>query len=388
MVRMLGSHYRTQSNFDSSGTSQDLALNGSLSHTNGGLLFEYGFREQLAMIAGVGLANTAVDTSLVDPSKTGLDHFFLGARFVAPEPRVGLFFDAGLEFPLYARLNAAEWARLDRTSEAPLGNGSALITLKGTLELPIARRTVFGTSFGYTHRTEGYSSFLPYAAFFKFTEPNNFFGRAGITGTFHATGDQYTNQILATERAKTVVAGSQAFNAIDPRFLALDLGAGIYLSPDIELAVGYQREISGRNSPVGHHFLGALSWKIKTDSDVPAPHASNTPEQRAASNRGFYEYTGLAKVIRVNNALRLFLINQGRTHGIKVGEYLDVFSPKEATGDAPGDTIGKAFARARVVEAGPTRSKLEILETFPTGKDNNGNPIPLREGFVVRRPLP
>jgi hypothetical protein len=102
--------------------------------------------------------------------------------------------------------------------------------------------------------------------------------------------------------------------------------------------------------------------------------------QNSQRPKGFQEYYLPSRVIQSNNALKLLLIDKGRNDGITVGELLDIFEPNHSDG-----TFGAVLGRGRVLEVGPTRSKIQVLDFFKQAP-NGGNPK-IEEGFVVRRPV-
>jgi hypothetical protein len=206
----------------------------------------------------------------------------------------------------------------------------------------------------------------------KYDAPRGLFGRLGLVGQTTAGDDRFSP--LTRERSRVVIAGSQAYNAINPTVLKVDLAAGAYLGPNVFVNAGTQIPLAGKNVATEPVFIALLGFDLggKTRSDA----STDTPRKREVpkGNESFETYTLSARVVQSNNRLKLFLIDKGRGQGIRAGEILTVFEP-----DAEEGVYGAAVARAKVTQAGPTRSKLQVVQYYKKQR--------IEEGFVVRRPV-
>jgi len=362
---LTGSYFSSSNNFNQEG---EKVASQTFQVLGGGLFGHYGMSDEFTALAALSGANHRVDATTTTLTGTGLTDLEIGLRYQPKQIPVRLIFDASALFPLYSRLSPEKWAsnRIDR--DIPLGGGATELALQATFELPVSHTFYVGAGASYVNRSAGFSSLLNYSGYLKYEDPQNVFARFGVIGQSPITDDQYKSQALTTtvnERSTAAIGGANAFNTINPSHLKIDAALGIFFNKHILASIGFQLPMTGKNIAQGATFFAAIGYEWgATPKNSGYEH----------SNRGFQEYYLAAKVIQANNQLKQILVDKGKSEGIKVGELLDVFEPNQGEG-----TFGETVARGRVLEVGPTRTKIKLLEFFKETK--------IQEGFVVRRPV-
>lgn len=370
---LAGSYFQTSKNFDVNGNRSPLPGNNNFQSLKGTIFFQYGVSPDITLYSDLELvSNTASGTSLITGNgiwhtRRGLGDADLGLRYRANETPIRFYLDAAVQVPFYSRISADSWARFDETSGLPSGDG--VTEFKGflTAEAPLQTDLYLGLGLGYTLRNYGFSNFLPYTAYLKYEQTHKFFARFGVSGQATAGQDSFTGA-TPNDRSPNVLAGSTAFNSINPSFLKLDGLTGLYLYDAVFVTAGIQYPIFAKNTPVEPLFIAAFGMNL-------GGHKAHETEYQH-SNRGFQEYYFPSHVVQVNNVLKMVLIDKGKGDGVRIGELMDIFEPDTTEGNP-----GRALGRGKVIEVGPTRSKLEILEFFSKEE------VQLQEGFVVRRPV-
>lgn len=362
----------TQSNFGTNSSVQSLCSGCRFQSITGTIFFEFGFVDAITGFADLGfMNNTAEGTSSAAPNTTvrnvtyGPSDADFGLRYRASVNPIEVLLEGTFLIPLYPRPDPNSWNTFTAGSELPRGNGSNRLQGLLTLQIPIHTGVNIGTNFGYAALSGGYSSQVPYGVFVSYEKPRTYFGRLGIAGQLSTRDDQYSADTNPAQRANTALAGSKAFNAVNPAFSALDVAFGTYIGSNFFLSAQMSLPIRGDNIPREPTFGAGMGI------DIGGMYKQNSYEH---SNRGFQQYYLASKVVKTNNELRQILIDRGENDGIRRGEILDVFEPDSGEG-----TPGRAMARGVVTELGMTRSKLQIRETFIEGR--------IEEGFVVRRPV-
>lgn len=365
-----GSYFKTTSSFGESGQKEEMASGSSLQSIRSILFGSFSPLKNFSLFSHIDyVSNTfkmpaTSGTASFSNSASGLGDADIGFRYSSIDTPIRFFVDGFIQFPLYKRLTPDKWAALDAQSTVPLGNGATLYGLGGTGELPVGENVFAGVGLNYAMRSAGFSNIFPYRVYVKYDEPKGLFGRIGLVGQFTAGEDQFTGT-TNRERSRNIIGGSQAYNAINPTFLKAELAAGTYLGKSVFLNLGTQIPLTGKNSPRQPVYLAMLGFDLGGKAKT---------SEYTKSNRGFQSYYKASKVIQANNKLKLALIDKGRNDGIKIGEYLDIFEP-----DSPEGAFGETVARAKVIEAGPTRSKIQVMEYYKHKR--------IEEGFVVRRPV-
>jgi hypothetical protein len=375
-VGLGGSYLSTTSNFDRFGNRQSLPGSApSFRSIQGDLFLQYGATSDLTALLNVPYVSNAATGPAVGATgavngltATGAGDLTGGLRFQTSVTPVRTSFDATVQYPLYGRLQRDDWARLKPAGPVPIGTGVTELSLFGRISYPLGDDLALAGGAGFTARTGGFSNLLPYEAFLKYEEKRGLFARVGVRGFATISDDEFANfdqTALPNERQTAAEAGSQLFNAINPSRVAASLAVGAYFGRSVFISGGAELPLMGKDVPVQPLFTAVLGFDFGGKDAAP---------KYRHSNRGFQEYYLTSRVVRVNNQLRQILIDKGSGDMIKKGELLDMFEP-----DGKDGTFGDTVARGRVIEVGPTKSKIQLLEYF---KEE-----PAQEGFVVRRPV-
>lgn len=363
---ILGSYYDSTRNFDSTGSQAFLPNAGHLTSIHGNLHLSYGIIENLTVFTNLEYINNHFENSQLSIQNSGgPGDAELGVRVGSNDLPIRIFADLSAMLPMYGRLSAADWSSFNLSSTPPQGTGVMELRAYGTLEFPFTPTFFIGAGAGYTRRSAGFSDFVNYAAYLKYEKPRGLFAKLGFVGTASVLEDQYTSKTTSSERASTVMAGSLMYNSINPTFVKADAILGTYISSDSFISLGGQYGVSGKNTSQGPLMFLAVGI------DIGGKQPDSGYDK---SNKGFQQYYFSAKTIEVNTSLNLVLIDKGRNEGVVKDEYFDLFEPDQKDG-----SFGETIARAQVIEVGPTRSKLKVLEFF---KETF-----LEEGIVVRRPV-
>lgn len=371
---LAGRYYNTANNFDGSGQSVALPT-GNAAHLSKGIgFFEIGINERFSFFSEVDYIYNAVETSAFQNSGTGLGHLSAGLQFYNRKAPVYLLATLAGKIPLYSRAGSDVWSATSNTVSVPLGDGASQLLALGGLEIPLSENLYIGGGVGFLGRTQGYSSAFPYRAYLRYEKRYSVFFKVGVAGQQTSFSDKYTDEISPADRSNAVLGDSEAFNATNPSFGQFQATLGGYLTDTTFLGITGGADLYGKNSSQGFFVSGALGFEFSK------PNEKGTPDYHH-SNRGFQTYSMEAKVIQVNNRLKQALINKGLRNGIQLGELLDIFGLSKST--APENSSNQAIGRAKVIEAGPTRSKIEVLEFFTP----DTQPVRIEEGFVVRRPI-
>lgn len=367
-------YIKTGTNFDANGDTSSLANSGSFQSIQGGLFGQFGLSDQVTAFATLPAVFNSVTgrgsstTGTISTTGSGMGEATFGLRYQPYREPVRLVLEASGDIPLYSRLAGDNWARLDANSTAPLGTGSTAFTLLSRIEMPFGSDLYGGASLGFTSRSGGFSNLMPYSAYLRYDDVRSVFFKFGLSGNFTVSDDQYagfTQGTYPNARATNVSAGSLIYNAVNPTYTAAEAHVGVYIIKQLFVAGGIEYPFRGKSYPTAPTFMLALG----TDLGGTTKTSGYTH-----SNRGFQEYYLPSKVIKANNKLRQVLIDRGKNDGVRVGELLDLFEK-----DRDDGSFGETVARGRVLEVGPTRAKIQVLEYFKE--------IPLQEGFVVRRPV-
>jgi hypothetical protein len=361
----------TTKNFDNDGNKVSLPSNTGLQSATGALFFEYGATQELTFLANLQgtynlLTATPQNASAIQSVHTSIRDAGVDLRYQPSDLPVRMIFDATAELPLYSRASPDTWGTLSSATAPPIGEGITSLGVQITAEVPLSPGLYASVQTGYTTRSSGFSNFLTYGGHVKYELPRSLFARVGLIGQSTASEDQFANTTpIVKDRSTAAIGGSNAFNTINPSFLKAEGTLNISFTPSFFAAAGIQFPISGKNVVQDPVYVAAFGFEF----------GGKTKESDYThSNRGFQQYYLASKVVKANNELKQVLIDKGKGEGIRTGEFLDLFEP-----DSPDGNFGPTVARARVIEAGQTRSKLQILEYY---KDE-----PIEEGFVVRRPV-
>jgi hypothetical protein len=217
---------------------------------------------------------------------------------------------------------------------------------------------------GFTARSKGYSSALPWSAWLEYQRKDRgdnagLWGRAGLFGMRSFNNDSSTGL-----RSSAGSGGSDFIGATNPTLINVGGELGYRLALNTSLIAGAADSIAGTNAPSGLIIYAGFSLRLgHVESGDPL---SLTPAEYGKSNAGLVHYTSPSHVTSVNDRLNLVKIDKGLNEGVEVGQTYDIFSV------TPQGEELEAVARAKVTSVRSTESALKISEYYKESVINTG----------------
>lgn len=377
-LRVQPGYYTTASNFGPAG-GPTVSLNGG-GYTRYQLdaVFQYGLTQNLSFFfrlvsSVVSLSQSmAVNQSFfgMNDQSLGMSYRFIGGR----SPSFSMDFQLQADFPAYG----SSYASTNYNIQTPsLGDGSLDGTgaLFMTIPLEKSENTYFYSRLGggYTYRTGGFSSALPWVVLFGYTPRDfvgsHFFSQMGFQG-FYSLKTDLDNNINAPLRVSYGTGGSYIGGGVNPTMVQLRSQFGYRLNLDQEISFTWMQVLWGQDVPVG--FYGFFGFQMRFGNSVhsKSPSATSVAEPQEASNAGFLNYNLEAKVLRISDRLNLLKIDKGKENGVIVGDVFDIFQKNAAEQE-------EAVARARVSHLKDQEAALKIVEYY--------RETWIEEGSIVKR---
>jgi len=389
-LRIQPAYYTTRSNLPPNGGASVPLAGGSYTRYQMDAIVQYGLTRNLAVF--LRLVSSVVSLSTA-PAILSQSLFGLGSMSSAPTQSLFGLNDqsVGLAYRLFGNSSAislevqlqgdipaypSSYASTNPLIRSPsLGDGTFDGTGAVFMKVPwiITKNTSFYTQFGggYTYRSGGFSSALPWILFFGYAPrdfvENHFFSTLGFQG-FYSLKTDLDNNINAPLRVGYGSVGSYMGGAVNPSLAQLKVQLGYRLHLDQEIAFSWMQVLWGQDVPLG--FYGALSLQMHFGDLFRSKVASVAvvSEKKEAANAGFVNYAIEAKVTRVSDRLNLLRIDKGTLDGIVIGDVFDVFQ-KNATDQE------EAVARARVSHLKDQEAALKIEEYYRETWIEEGNTV-------------
>lgn len=410
--------YSTRSNFyPNLGTASPTGFN-QYNRIENDDIVQYGVTDRLTLYGRLTWMRAQVsstpDTTFFPGTAFGLGDQTVGAsyRIYGPDPdRLGIDLQLQVDFPAYSNSSSAQ-------DQIPfLGDGSVDTTVGAFGDLPLTLRGRYDLRLlagaGYTYRSAGFSSAIPWSAEARLSfnkagnkDGNNAGGRAGRD----AGGDSFDEtdedngpgssrsygpsialgfngiQSLQTDTrqplagpvgATTGAGGSFIVNAINPSIINLNGDLGYQARDDLRLALFGQLALTGQNAPDGFATGAAFQMRFggreKGGGTSEKEEASHQGDRNAGNsdsqNPGAYNLD--ADVIRANDRFNVVKIGKGSHDGIEVGDIFDLFAPSSQ------GKRGPAIARAHATHVRADQSVLQVDEYY--------HDTWIDEGFTARR---
>lgn len=374
-------YYSSHNNYDPNGASYTPSGLSQYARANFDFSGTYGFTRQWSGFARISWEMAKVNTTNTTAfggTTWGFGDQLLGINYRVNEKESGSSFDlqAQAEVPVYSGNTSA----LPLTSPV-LGNASLNLSLGGILNIPLGWRSDNVTDWmltggaGFTYRTAGFSSSLPWSvkAGFKPRQDGFLANLMGFGDFSLKTDSNDTNSLLVYNSLLTSFnsGGSYVTGAINPSLLTLRGQIGYVLPNDDTVTLSLAQAVWGRSAPNGFTFAVGLSTHLGKGA-ISEP-AFQSAAQYSKSNKGYVDYNLDAKVVRANDHFNLIKIDKGASDGVVVGDVFDIFMLK------PNGTAGAAIARGQVTNTKPNESAIKIQEYFKE--------IWIDEGFIARRAL-
>ena len=360
-----GGYYSTSNNFNESSNSTPVV------NTNTRMLFDlnasYGLNDDWFLFGRLSLLSMKTERPLLgDSSAFGLADQLLGLAWRIASTEGGssfsLQFDARI--PAYKNRGASVYA----------GDGSKDLTMGGFAEIPIpfVPLTDFylEAGLGYTYRTDGFSSAVPWSFIIKRDPAYRGFGfEAGLMGQVSMKNDAATNNSAAAASASldrlTGSGGSMLIDGINPSWFAIRGRLSYKLNGGPSIYTEASTPISGTSIPSGLLLSAGASIDFGETGEEPigSMDAPKKNESKPARNKiegriqsvlrdEFNSYDLEAKVLSVNDRLNLVKIDQGSTQSVEKGQYFDIFQGE------------KPLARAKVTHVKDEEAALTVIEYY------------------------
>jgi hypothetical protein len=284
-----------------------------------------------------------------------------------------------VELQLQADLPPYSNTAANTNSQPFLGDGTMDITAGGFLTYPVSLGSssspiLFRGGVGYTYRTSGFSSAVPWSILASYTPRyDGFLFEAAFMGLTSLVNDARTSSASPTVAINdsATAGGSFLVNAINPSLFVLRERIGYQLGGTLAFVATAEESIWGEDAPSGLALSFGIRFSLGGNRLANHDPAKMSPKDYGHSNQGFISYSLDAKVLRASDRLNLVKIDKGSLDGVNVGQIFDIFSVQQ-NGSAAG-----AVARGKVTHANTNEAALTITEYF---KENF-----IDEGFVAKR---
>lgn len=349
-------------------------------------LIQYGLTERLSLFGRLtwmrAQVSSAPDTTFYPGTAFGLGDQTLGASYriygTGPD-HLAIDLQLQVDFPAYS--NSAASQQLIPY----LGDGSIDTTLGAFADLPLLQNARYDVRLaagaGYTYRSDGFSSAIPWS-----TEARVFFprGAGGTVGPSVGLGFNGIQSLQTDGRqlpdnpalgGTTGAGGSFVVNAINPSILNVNADAGYNTDRHLRFAVFGQYSLTGQDSPNGFALGAAFQTRFgpgprsSDEINEPSPRVRGAERSHHSQIPGAYNLD--ASVTRANDRFNVVKIDKGSRDGVEVGDIFDLFAP--LTSDAPAPSV----ARAHATQVREDRAVLQVDEYY--------RDVWVDPGFTARR---
>ena len=368
--------YSTGSNYDPTGNVVTPAGFGSVGRFTPDLSAAIGITDRIGFFGRISWTTESVNqiSSGANASSTsyGFADQTLGANWRVWEATKGPHdhYAPSLDIQIQGDFPAYSNSQADTTHLPHIGDQSLDTTTGAFLSIPFGQNASHAwlatAGAGFTFRTGGFSSAIPWSVMAKFVpEHAGFLADASVLGNYSMKTD--VNTPPSTDLTST--AGSVISGAVNPSLMTVRGKLGYQFDNDMTLSASYFKSLWGQDAPVGWGLvLGVQMTFNPGKKSTPGSHKKTEYDKK---NAGFQNYTLDAKVLRTNDRLNLIKIDKGTQEGIEVGNIFDIFVVK-----ADG-SVGEAIARAEVTSVKFNEAALNITDYFKE--------VWIEEGFVAKR---
>jgi hypothetical protein len=348
-------YYNTSSNYSSSGSTFNPSTLDHAERVDARLFGSWGFTEQLSFYGALDLRYAEVDSttsSAPTGTATGLGDQTIGASYCvyrsqSQDPSQTQAFSMDLQFqvdfPPYGT---------DPSSLPYLGDGSVDLSWGILANIPLfsnAERVIFfRPAVGYTYRSSGFSSSIPWSLTVTHApqstdSPAGWLGSLGLYGIQSLGTDQ--NTLTLQSVAGFGAGGSFLTNAINPSLITLDARLGYRTRQALDITLDINPSLYGKNSPSGFAVGAGLAFHLGRPHDSPA---RTTPQEAASA-----DYDLETEVVSVNDSFHLAKISRGSSDGVQIGDAFDIFTPG-----------GVRVAEGRITYLKPHEAALKVEHYF------------------------
>ncbi|MFZ9595481.1 MAG: hypothetical protein ACO3A2_05325 [Bdellovibrionia bacterium] len=372
--------YTTQSNFDHAGSVFRFQELRNYARAQGDLSLSYQWSRSFGFFGRASLAYINQDSDSISGMNYGLADQSAGLswRLIGTRPQSDfiLDFQAQVDFPGYINKNSLS------SSKPYLGDESIDITSGVFSHWSLTENSHLKLSAtlgaGYTYRTAGYSSALPFSVLLKLHPQNHgFLSELGVSGFFSLRTD--SSSTSGSVHSSLPLGGTYVVGGQNASLLNLMARLGYRFSPRAQVLAFFTPSLWGQNAPNG--ILAGLTLQFRLgetvlsrNEQIEEDRQDDPPAPEDTLGARFQTYSMEATILKINSRLNLVKINKGSQDGIKVNDVFDIFNAKMT------EKAKEIIAQARVTHIKAEEAALEIVEYYQD--------TPVEEGLIVRRLIP
>ncbi len=357
-------YFSTSSNFDDNSNSVALPASASNTRMLVDLNANYGVNNDFFIFSRFSLLSAKVQVpNQRDSSNFGLGDCLGGFAYRA--------FNSDGSFSLNlqgeVRVSAYSNSAAKSSGNAYLGDGSTDMTAGIFTETPLRLLSI--TDFylegglGYTYRSKGFSSAIPWSLILK-RDPayRGFLFEGGVMGqvslkTDIATHDSTTLLNTVSDRL-TGSGGSMLINGVNPAWLGAHGKIGYKTQAGHTIYAGIDSPLMGTDIPSGIMVSLGVTFDFAPlggEDPEPSPKTPVKLNKRTpppSSIKGFSSYDLEAAVRSYNDQLFLVKIDKGSTDSVEKGQLFDIFMENQP------------IARAKVTHVNSEEAALIVVEYY------------------------
>lgn len=380
-------YFRTDSNYNETGAVHEPPELGRVHYTNTKVHFGFGFAPRLSLYAqmdGRAVMMRPTEGATIDKADNyGFGDAFLAFRWLAYRSRATdrvypsewapetflIVGEGSWKFPAYDTTGGGK---------PPLGDQSNDFTSLGRIAWYTNEWLSFSGSAGYTYRTSGYASGVPWNLRADFSMQERWRMRFWADfSSFQRT--EKSARALNTEQADPFPNGSFLFKAWAPTQRFVTLGAGWLANKEWEITGAWMVTPSGLNAAKGWGVNLGVAWRPYQVPEIRYEEYRQRQIERLQTERREYhrrevvKYGFRATVIRVSAQGNYIKIYYGEKDRVRVGDTFYVL---------PAETFDRRayrpVASATVAQVTPDAAFLHVDERY-------GDNVVIQEGMEVRR---
>jgi hypothetical protein len=359
LTTLESSYTKTNSNYSQDLNIQNLEHQAELTKWQTNLGFNYSFSDSFNSFLNFSylVQNLNLNSQTITSYNVfGLSDLDFGIRLKLLKNF--LFFELGAQLPAYQKPTG--WDTLTSNSTLPLGNGLIESWILFPANFYITKNFNLQLALGARYRSHGFSKQGLSKTSLNFLVKKTFF-RLQANYETPILQDSFSNSIiLPNSRANTLVGGSHFYNAINPTFLLTSVQIGTEIFNKTDFSLYYAQTFFGKN----YANFNTIGFNISYLFGEP-PTQSLEISPRSLLSNNFINYEFEAQILEIAPKINQFIINKGKNDGLKLNEVLDVFFENQI------------YYQAKVIEIGPTRAKLKLINKFSNQE--------LTKDFVVKK---
>lgn len=381
------SYFQTSENYNETGAVNRPADHDVLHYLNAKVHFGFGFAPRFSIFAqidGRGLwMRTPESSAVVKADNYGFGDAFLAFRWLAYRSRAtDRVYPSEWSPETFLIVGEGSWnfPAYDTTGSGkpPLGDQSNDFTSLARIAWYANEWLSFSASAGYTYRTSGYASGVPWNTRADFSMQEKWRMRFWLNFENFQRLEKSARP-LNTEQPDPIPSGSFLFKTWAPTNRLVTAGAGWLASKEWELTGAFFATPAGLNTAKGWGANLGLSWRpyqvpeIRYEEYRQRQIERLKGEKREYHRREVVKYGFRATIVRVSAQGNYLKIFYGEKDRVRVGDTFYVIPP-----DSFENRAYRPVASATVVQVQPDAAFLHVDERY-------GESTQITEGMDVRR---